>query len=217
MGNESVPKELVFFLSPDAEDIFAELDYTLKNGVHIQRTQEKLFDFVSENISSLKAFYSKYYELNFDSFGENTEKVYFLDFFKQSRNNRQGLQGQYEFLDNQYVLVGFLIFKIQFIDKNLENLELNSVNELKKLIRKIDYSGLKEDILRTLALSSRTRQQEGDDNKIDGVIEKALNEFKQLGWITLNGDFFETLPAFHRIHHVYQDEINRYFDNKQEG
>lgn len=212
MGNESVPKELAFFLSPDAEEIFAELDYTLKNGVHIQRTQEGLFDFVSENITSLSVFYEKYYKLNLSHFGEGRDKVFFLDFFKQTRNNREGLQGQYEFLDNQYVLVGFLLFKIQFIDKNLE---LSSVKELKKMIRQIDYSGLKSDILRTLALSNRIKSQEGDDHKIDIVVEKALNEFKQLGWINLNDDFFETLPAFHRIHYVYGDEINKYFENNE--
>lgn len=210
MGNESIPKELVFFLCPDTEEVFAKLDYTLKSGIHIQRrTQEELFDFISVNISSLKAFYEKYYKLNLNHFGESNNKVFFLDFFRQSRNNREGLQEQYEFLDNQYVLVGFLLFKIQFIDNNLE---LSSVKELKKMIHQMDYSGLKEDILKTLALSNRVKSQKGDDNKIDIVIEKALNEFKQLGWIKLNEDYFETLPAFHRIHYVYGDEINRYFE-----
>lgn len=187
------------------------MDYTLKNGVHIQRTQERLFDFIFENLPSLKAYYAKYYKLNLDSFGTGSDKFFFLNFFRQYRENRKGLQGQYDFLKNQHVMVAFLIFKIQFIDKNLE---LSSVRELKKLIRQIDYSGLKGDILRTLALSNRAKPQEGDDNRIDDVIDNALDDFKKLRWINIEGDFFETLPSFHRIHQVYGYEINKYFENK---
>lgn len=214
MGDESITKALKFFLHPDAEEYFAKLDFILKNGVYIQNraNHEQLFEFISENKSSLKEFYLKFYNLNLDEFGEENNKFYFLDFFKQSRNNRERLQGQYTFLKNEFVLVGFLIFKIQFIDRNFT---LSSVKELKRMIRQ-DNQDLKNDIRSTIAGSSRTKPQEGDDSKIDDVIDNALSVFKDISWVILDGDFFETLPAFQRIHQVYGDDINNYFERNQE-
>lgn len=40
MEHASLPKELRFTLDDDAENLFAKLDYALRDGVHIQRSTD---------------------------------------------------------------------------------------------------------------------------------------------------------------------------------
>ena len=57
-------KSLDFFKHTDAPELFAKLDYALKDGVHIQKTpsQAVFFEFIVENEDSLNDYYQQFSE-----------------------------------------------------------------------------------------------------------------------------------------------------------
>ena len=71
-----------------------------------------------------------------------------------------------------------------------------------------DYEELKPGIYRTLAKSRSDKSNKMNDDRVDEVILKALNEFKKIGWVTLDGDVIDILPAFDRLPKIYSDIIN---------
>jgi len=193
-----------FLNDPDAEDIFAKLDYALKDGVHIQGllTQSSLFRFINKHYGGLKLYYQKFYGVNLEKGGEDVTSYYYLDFSPQSRGNIH--PNHRYFMQNEYVIIGFLLYKIIYIDMNIE---LNSVKKLQKIIRQ-DYEDLKPGIYRTLAKVQRDRPNPMDDEKVDKIIIDALQEFNKIAWITLVDDHFEVLSSFQRINRIYMDYIN---------
>jgi chromosome condensin MukBEF MukE localization factor len=207
MGNDNRSTQelaLDFFRDPEAKHVFAKLDYALRDGMHLQRYsgQDEMFAFLEKHTDSLEEFYQCYYDVQLASGGESTEKYYFLDFPPQSRGNIL-LEHRY-FLPNEYVIVGFLIYKIVFLDGYLE---LNSISTLQKIVRQ-DYEDLKPGIYRVLAKARREKSTQMDDEKVDKLIVDALEEFHKIGWVKLDGTAFDTLPAFHRLTKLYGDYIN---------
>jgi hypothetical protein len=135
MGNDdtkTINRLADFLQHPDAEEQFAKVDYALKNGMHIQnyRRQTGLFNFISENENSLKQYYKDFFNVVLEFGGESVEKYYYLDFMAQSRGNIP--EDNRHFLPNEYVIIGFLLYKIIFIDGYIE---LNTVARLQKMIR----------------------------------------------------------------------------------
>lgn len=205
MGDDNSINMISSFMDhPDSKDLFGKLDYLLKDGVHIQNrdTQAVFFRFIQDNEESLKDYYLKFFGVILDSSGQESEKYFFLDFFPQSRGSISN-DHRY-FMPNEYVIVGFLIYKLIFIDGNLE---LNSVNQLKRMLRQ-EYEELKPGIYRVLAKVRKEKINQMDEEKVNKIIDNALSEFNKISWITLQEDHFDTLPAFHRIHKVYSDYIN---------
>lgn len=207
MGNyysqESI-EAVSFFSDPEARTFFAKIDYALKNGVHIQRwpQQEELFRFLEKNYISMKYYYQDYFGVSLETAGETTRKYFYLEFLPGNRGNIPAENRH--FIANEYVIVGFLLYKIVFIDGYLE---LNSLNALQKAIRQ-DYEDIKPGIYRALAKAKKPNTTELDDNKVSEIVEKALREFSRIGWIELIDQNFEILPAFQRLPKIYGDYIN---------
>ncbi len=193
-----------FLKDPDSKETFAQIDYALKNGKHIQRWQkeEDLFRFLEKHFSSLKMYYKDYFQISLEASGESTNKYYYLEFLPENRGNIP-LENRH-FLPNEHVIVGFLLYKIVFIDNYIE---LNSLPALQQMIRH-DYEHLKPDIYRALAKAKRVNTTEIDDNKVNDIIEKAMREFSRIGWIELDEGNFDILPSFQRLPKIYADYIN---------
>lgn len=205
MGNDNnIIKPGDFLEDPEAPELFGKLDYLLKDGVHIQNRPDQaiFFQFIQRNERKLDAYYQSFFGVKLDFSGESSEKYYYLDFFAQSRGSIS--VNHRDFMKNEFVVVGFLLYKLIFIDKNLE---LNSVNQFKKMLR-LEYEELKPGIYRVLAKIQKKKPNQMDDDKVSTIIDNALAEFNKIGWITLQEDYFDTLPAFQRIHKVYGDYIN---------
>lgn len=197
--------ETASFLSdPEAKDIFAGLDYALKNGRHIQywQKQEDLFRFIEKNYASLKQYYLDFFSMSLEASGESINKYYYLDLLPDSRGGFSAEKRHS--LPNEYVIVGFMLYKIVYVDGYLE---LNSLAALQKKIRQ-DYEDIKPDIYRALAKAKKVNATEMDDQKVDDVIEKALKEFSKVGWIEWDGEVFNILPSFQRLPKIYGDYIN---------
>ena len=207
MGNHHQQEKIdstSFLSDPEAKSLFAKVDYALKNGRHIQRLQEHedQFRFIQKNYPSLQQYYLDFFGVFLETSGESINKYYYLEFLPDSRG---GIPAENRhFLPNEYVIVGFMLYKIMFIDGYVE---LNSLVALQKMIRQ-DYEDIKPGIYRALAKAKKVNTTEMDDQKVDDVVEKALREFSRIGWIEWDGHVFDILPSFQRLPKIYGDYIN---------
>jgi len=207
MGNDNTTvSALAFFEDADAEVLFAKLDYQLKDGMHIQERDHQfdLYFFLSRNEISLIAYYSQYFGVNLSIGGVGRDRYYYLEF---NPADRGGIDWEHRyFLKPEYVIVGFLVYKIIFIDRNFD---MDSVKKLQLTIQ-TDYEEMKDDLYRLLARLRRTGSTELGDSRVAEIVFDALKEFKKLGWVVLDEDFFDVMPSFHRLNKIYSDHISNF-------
>ncbi len=209
MGNESqlsVIGQQAFLEDPDAPELFAKIDYQLKDGLHFQdrEHQQHHFLFIRRHEDSLRHYYQTFFGVNLSYGGEGSDRYYFLDF---NPTDRGAIDGDHRyFLRPEYVIIGFMIYKIIFIDGNFE---LTSVKKLQATIR-TDYEELKDDIYRLLAKLRKTNATTLSSEKVDEIVHEALKEFRKLGWVVMEEDYFDVMPSFNRLNKVYGDYINNF-------
>lgn len=191
-------------LHEDAPRMFCKVDYALKNGMHIQdhKNHTELFGFINEHFQSMKIYYEEYFGIVLDHGGETIEKYFFIDFMAQSRGGIP--EDNRYFLPNEFVIVGFLLYKIIFIDGYIE---LNKTKAFQRMVH-LDYEELKPGIYRTLAKAKRDKNTLMDDERVDKIIADAMDEFRKIGWIVFEGDVFDVMPSFQRLPKIYSDYIN---------
>lgn len=192
-----------FLYAENAKELFAEIDYLLKDGMHFQKqgNQIRHFNFIDKNIDSLRLYYQDFFDVELSEGGEKPNNYFYLDFYGNSRGNISSRHR--EILKSEYVIIGFIIYKIIYIDKEID---LDSVQKLKEKIR-IEYEDYKPGIYRLIAKSRNTTPGNLNDNTIDTTIQSALEEFRKIGWIELSKDEFSLLPAFDRLIKVYEEYI----------
>jgi hypothetical protein len=205
MGNDNTIHLKYDFLNhPDARELFGALDFQLKDGVHFQQIegQYSYFNFIQENEESLFNYYNDFFSVALAIGGEGQDRYYYLEF---NGANRGEIDSEHRsFIKNDFVIVGLLVYKIIFIDRNLD---LSSVNILQNTIRK-DYEELKPDLYRLLARARKESPSQMNDERVDDIVRSALNQFSKIGWMRLEGDTFDIHPSFHRLNKLYADYIN---------
>lgn len=192
-----------FLYNDSAKELFAEIDYFLKDGMHFQKqgNQIRYFNFIAKNINSLKLYYLDFFNVELTEGGENPNNYFYLDFMG---NNRGNISSKHrDILKSEYVIIGFIIYRIFYIDREID---LDSVQKLKEKVR-IEYDDYKLGIYRLIAKSRNTTPGNVNDNAIDNCVQSALEEFKKIGWIELNKDEFSLLPAFDRLIRIYEEYI----------
>jgi hypothetical protein len=197
-------KAVEFLMDSEASLVFGRMDYALKNGVHVQRReeQETWYRFIAKHFESLLAYYQQFFGVQLRNGGESLNTYYYLDFWPEKRGHIPAENRH--FLPNEFVIVGFMIYKIIYIDQYIE---LDSLATLKRMIR-LDYEDLKPGLYHTLAKAKNLNTTEIDDDKLNEIVDKAMKEFAKIGWVALDGDYFDVLPSFQRLNTIYQDYIN---------
>ena len=192
-----------FLFDENAKDLFADLDYLLKDGMHFQKQgkQIKYFNFLDKNFSSLKLYYRDFFNVELTDGGEKPRNYFYLDFYGNTRG-KISPKNRY-ILNSESVIIGFIMYKILFIDNEID---LDSVKKLKEKIRN-DYVDYKDGIYRLIAKSRNTNPGNLNDDAIDSTVQSTLEEFKKIGWIELDKDMFNPLPAFDRLIRIYQEYI----------
>lgn len=186
------------------KELFATLDFTLKDGVHIQEygNQKVLFSFLEDYYTTIAQYYHDFWGLDLAVGGSGTQKYYYLKICIDTKN---GIPTNHKHvMSKENIIVGLLLYKVSSIDRNIE---LNSVSKFQKIIR-IDYPDLKFGIIKTLAKAKNERATQFNDNKIDACIKGAFDEFNKIKWITLDDDTFEILPSFQRLTREFASFIN---------
>lgn len=192
-----------FLKHSDSVELFGKMDYLLKDGMHIQlQLFPQYYSYLKKYETHLKQYYKTIYEISLEVGGEEPQRYYYLDFIGEGRGNIP--QEHRYYLKSEYVILGFMIYKIIYMDGNIT---LTSIKNLKRTIRN-DYEELKPGIYRVLAKSRNEKPGNMNDEVVDNFIDQALREFTKLGWVAVKEDDFEPLPAFQRITKIYDDIIN---------
>lgn len=186
-------------------ELFAKLDFALKDGVHIQEygKQKELFRYVHQYFSTLSSFYETYWKFNIEKGGADTNVYYYPKFSPDIKNDIP--TNHKHAMSKENIIVGLLLYKVYFIDCNIE---LNSLTKFQKILR-LDYPDLKPGIIKTLAKAKKEKATQFNDDKIDNCIKNAFDEFNKVKWIELEEDgTFEILPAFQRVTLEFAPFIN---------
>lgn len=187
------------------KQLFAALDFALKDGVHIQEhgKQKDLFLYLRRFYSTLKQYYREFWGLELEEGGTDSEKYYYLRFYPDIKNGIP--QNHKHVMSKENIIIGLLLYKVYFIDCNIE---LNSISKFQKIIR-LDYPDLKPGIVRILAKAKKEKATKLNDDKIDASIKSAFDEFNKIKWISMEDDgTFEILPSFHRVTREFASYIN---------
>ena len=195
-----------FLKSPSAKEVFGKVDFTLKSGIHVQYKhpdQESEYQFINNNIDSLRNYYQDFFGVMLEKGGEETEIYYYLDF----QGNKRGAipPEQRGFLSNESLIIGMFACKVYSIDFNTEE---SSLTTFKKMMRE-EYEEYKDDFFRLLAQTKSTYITGDDENELDKSVRSAFREFKKLGWIYFkNDEQFVIMPSMERLRKLYADEIH---------
>jgi hypothetical protein len=205
MDDTEIKDKYDFLNCEQGKELFATLDFTLKDGVHIQNygKQKELFHYLQRYFTTLSQYYHDFWNLELEKGGNDSETYYYLKFYSDSRWKIP--QTHRYSLAKDHLIVGFLLYKVYYIDRHIE---LNSLNKFQRLIR-IDYPDLKSGIVKTLAKARKEKATQMNDDKIDNCIKNAFDEFNKIKWIEMDNDgTFDILPAFQRITREFAEYIN---------
>lgn len=205
LDEKEVKEPYDFLECNQGKELFAVLDYALKDGVHIQNfgKQKELFLYLCRYYPTLKLYYNEFWGVELEEGGTESGKYFYIRFNPDKKNRIP--KSHKHVMPKEHIIVGILLYKVYFIDCNLE---LNSLKRFQKIIR-IDYPDLKPGIVRVLAKSKREKATKLNDDKVDTIIRSAFDEFRKMNWISMEDeDTFEILPSFHRLTKEFASIIN---------
>ena len=169
-----------FINNKKAKSIFAKLDYTLRNGTHIQREyplNANLHRFLneSENYESLKNYYKDFFNLNLIKEGTDFNNYYYLNFNEDGTGNVPSDNRDY--LKSEYIIIGMLFLKMFKLDGNIE---LDSVSEFTTLLYE-EYEEQKNALRKLINDNSSDKSTDLSDQRFETVITKSFEKSRNFG------------------------------------
>ena len=84
---ENAIKKYGFLESDEAESLFADLDFALKSGQHIQNFphQTELFNFIEKYEDEIRLFYRNLFRVNLAGKGSDYTRYFYLELDDESR------------------------------------------------------------------------------------------------------------------------------------
>tara|TARA_R110002072_G_scaffold302796_1_gene488834 strand:+ start:25217 stop:25765 length:549 start_codon:yes stop_codon:yes gene_type:complete len=172
--------------------------------MHIQDYDPTIaeFHYLKKWYYQINEYYKKYYGIGLVVKGEEREAFYYLDYNSTSRGNIP--EGSRSFMKNEYIIIGLLLYKIKIIDRDVE---LESIDKFKDIL-KLEFEQYQQGLLKLIAKSNSETRVAEDDETIDRTIDSSFRQFRRLGWVHFDKDYFELRPAFKRLVILYEDVIN---------
>ena len=199
-----------FLYNKRAKSIFAKIDYTLRNGIHIQREYPKnvnLYRFLSDtdNYESLKNYYEDFYNLILVKEGSDFNSYYYLNLNDDGTSNVPSDNRDY--LRSEYIIIGMLFLKMYKLDGNIE---LDTVTEFTSLLYE-EYEEQKNALRKLINDNSSDKSTDLGDKRFENVIAKSFEKFGDLGWLMWDKEDdknkFKVMPSFERLRIIYQPQI----------
>lgn len=203
--------DYTFLTTQEAISIFADVDYALKSGRHIQKcpSQGKLFDFIKRYYDQLKSYYDNLFGIHLNSEGEGELEYFFIDFFKDRNGYYQ--RGNIpvenrEYLAESHLIIAFLLIRMYVLEPRVEKRILIQDFKIQVLS---EYEEYKPHLLRLFAKSEDTKETDYELKSIEDEIEKALKKFNELCWIMIdkNTETFEIMPSLNRLLNIFENYI----------
>lgn len=204
MDETEIKQKYDFLESEDGVFLFSQLVEAFKRGAHIQYDGDKaLYLYLERYIDTLTTYFMRHESISIIQSGSGNG-LYYYPVFQSTAKSRYSLERSP--LPKEHILIALLLYKVYFIDHNIE---LNSVNRFLALIR-IDMPDLKIHIQRLLVKTKGKNERftEKNENHIASEVQRAFKNFQKLRWIDLKDDDFIILPAFQRITKEFSDYIN---------
>lgn len=200
-------KKYGFLESEEALNLFADLDFALKSGQHIQNYphQVELFNFVEKYEEDIRAYYRTLFKVNLAAKGTDYTRYFYLELDDESRGI---VKTRSKKLSPEYTLLGILLLKIHRIDKYF----INDIY-IPDFIHLIKSNDEYKKYIYNLFAKSRGEKDatDIDEATIDEWVRNALMAFDRLGWIHFdprNKDLFEIMPSIERLFTMYSYEIH---------
>lgn len=209
-----------FLDSEAANKYFADTDFALKQGRHIQdyRNDHKLFVFVDEYYDKgLQTYYENLFGMKLMREEADSERYYFLN-FSEDNKGKLGKENRSKELEDDRLIFGILLLNL-YKEKFFEKKEIRW-QELELIFKESEHKELWLKILYGKVKPNYTPREEVE---VKTKIVKILKSFEDLGWIYfLNQEelHFEILTSIDRISKLYGDMINDvenlklYFNNE---
>ncbi|WP_368331244.1 condensin complex protein MksE [Phocaeicola vulgatus] len=203
--------DYTFLTTQEAISIFADVDYALKSGRHIQKcpSQGKLFAFIKRYYDQLKSYYDNLFDIHLNSEGEGELEYFFIDFFKDRNGYYQ--RGNIpvenrEYLAESHLIIAFLLIRMYVLEPRVEKRILIQDFKIQVLS---EYEEYKPHLLRLFAKSEDTKETDYELKSIEDEIEKALKKFNELCWIMIdkNTETFEVMPSLNRLLNIFENYI----------
>lgn len=203
--------DYTFLTTQEAISMFADVDYALKSGRHIQKcpSQGKLFAFIKRYYDQLKSYYDNLFGIHLNSEGEGELEYFFIDFFKDRNGYYQ--RGNIpvenrEYLAESHLIIAFLLIRMYVFEPRVEKRILIQDFKIQVLS---EYEEYKPHLLRLFAKSEDTKETDYELKSIEDEIEKALKKFNELCWIMIdkNTETFEVMPSLNRLLNIFENYI----------
>ncbi len=197
------------FLNSDlAKKHFADTDFALKQGRHIQDfgTDHKMFVFMDEYYErGLQAYYEDLFGMKLVREETDHDRYYFLSFPDDGRG-KLGKGNRSKELEDDRLIFAILLLNL-YKDKFFEKKEVQW-QELEHIFKESEH---KELWLQLLYGSQKPNYSPGEEDSVKTKIGRILKSFEDLGWIYfINQEelHFGLLPAIDRVTKLYGDIIN---------
>lgn len=222
MENSYLPEDVEygFLTTPEAKGLFADVDYALKGGKHIQKCplQRREFAFVRKFYDQLKLYYESLFDIHLSREGEGDLEYFFIDFFMDGNGYYQRgnipIENR-EYLAETHIIIAFLLIRMYLLEPRAE-LQI-SIREFKSQIL-LEYEEYKPHLLRLFAKSEDIGETDYELKSIEDEIDKALKKFNELCWIIIDKstDTFEIMPSLNRLLNIFEKYImTTSFNNEQ--
>jgi hypothetical protein len=191
----------------ESPELFAETDFLLRSGVHIQdhKSQSRYFRFIESNFSDLKKYYESLFNIDIVPQETVAGKYYFLDYLDEQKSKT--LSKTKKNLDQKVTLFAIFLYTIYKTE-----LKFSSRLTKQDILDVINSSNNYKPNIHRILLGSEQAETETTDTTILKWISTSLNEIEKLAWVYFpnnsDEDSFEIMPAFERIAKIYVDTIN---------
>ncbi len=205
-----------FLTAIDAKDVFAQIDYALRQGKHIQHKHDKqttLFNFIYEHEKTLTNYYTDFFHVNLSSNdADKFNKYYYLSFNPNDRGMVR--KGRYEYMEKKHIIIGLVFWELYELDMNYPD----SLSKFYEIL--FNHDIYKDSFIRLFAgIDSETEDLYEDKETVKREIVKAFDSFEDLGWVYFKKadnepkDKFTIMPSFRRlVEEQYKNEIENYED-----
>lgn len=201
MENEN--KTFDFLDTESSQRYFADADFALKSGRHIQyyNSDTKIWEFISDYFEPLQNYYEWLFGIYLKDDYNDNDRYFYLDFPDEGKGKLG--KDRSKQLDDSQVIFGILLLNF-YKEKYFEKKEIKW-EELEQLF---DESEQKEYWQLLFYGKKEATPKEIEKRKSDVV--RIINQFDDLGWIAWidkNEFVFEILPSINRIGKLYFNEI----------
>lgn len=205
-----------FLTKESSQKYFAEADFALRQGRHIQNieTDKQIYSYINDYFDELKSYYQFLFSMVLKEDIFDTMKYYYLD-FEEEGYGKFGNQ-RTKTINDRYLLIGILLLNL-YNQKHFE-VKRTNWNELLEIVSEKE----KKDLwLKLLFPDVRGSQTPKEWNRVKTIFKNAIDEFENLGWVRYIDKQeleFEMNPSIHRVIKLYPTEIeNINVLNKQNG